>query len=289
MMTPDAVVDRALGRANPYVGPRPIRLGEKIYGRDRELDEIRENLTAERIVLLYSPSGAGKSSLLEAGLRDALGKHEFKVLPTIRVGLAAEPGPDSGRTSNRYMRSALLSLEEGRPEGSKLSESDLRAITLDDYLARLEEESSRDNLETCLLFDQFEELFTLDPTDQDDKRAFIEDVGVALRNRTRWALFAMREDFIAQLDPYLSLIPTKFSARYRLDLLGVAAAKAAARRPAADLGVDFSEAAADRLVDDLRRTRVQRGSLVTEELGPYVEPVQLQVVCRQLWTSMGFT
>ncbi len=56
-----------------------------------------------------------------------------------------------------------------------------------------------------------------------------------------------------------------------------------------ELGVDFTESAADRLLDDLRQVRVQRGTIVTEELGPYVEPVQLQVVCRQLWESLGFT
>jgi hypothetical protein len=273
------------GVGNPYVGPRPIRRGEALDGRDREIESLQDVLIAERIVLLYSPSGAGKSSLLEAGLRPELVRHDFHVLPTIRVGLA-ESGLDPENASNRYKLSALLSLEEGRPRDRKLRASELVAITFDDYLGRLEADTPAVTSETCLFFDQFEELFTLDPTDQDVKRAFLEDVGIALRNRSRWALFAMREDFIAHLDPYLGLIPTRFSARYRLDLLGVEAAKAAARRPAARLGVDFSEAAADRLVDDLRRVRVQRGAVVTEELGPYVEPVQLQVVCRQLWSSL---
>ena len=45
--------------------------------------------------------------------------------------------------------------------------------------------------------------------------------------------------------------------------------------------------AADRLVDDLRRVKVQSGDSVTDELGPSVEPVQLQVVCRQLWDSLA--
>ena len=31
----------------------------------------------------------------------------------------------------------------------------------------------------------------------------------------------------------------------------------------------------------------QRGGQVVEELGPYIEPVQLQVVCRQLWSSFS--
>jgi MoxR-like ATPase len=49
---------------NPYVGPRSLRYGECIYGRDREARKLLELLIAERIVLLYSPSGAGKTSLI---------------------------------------------------------------------------------------------------------------------------------------------------------------------------------------------------------------------------------
>ena len=56
--------------------------------------------------------------------------------------------------------------------------------------------------------------------------------------------------------------------------------------PAADAGVRFGDDAADVLVDDLRRVRVQRGTTTSEELGTSVEPVQLQVVCRQLWSTL---
>jgi hypothetical protein len=49
-------------RPNPYVGPRAFRTGEALYGRGRELNELMNLLIAERIVLLHSPSGAGKSS-----------------------------------------------------------------------------------------------------------------------------------------------------------------------------------------------------------------------------------
>ena len=55
-------------RPNPYVGPRAFQTGEKLYGRDHELRDLLDLLIAERIVLLYSPSGAGKSSLIQAGL-----------------------------------------------------------------------------------------------------------------------------------------------------------------------------------------------------------------------------
>ena len=61
---------------NPYVGPRSIggvdHPNEKIYGREREIADLMDLLIADRVVLLYSPSGAGKSSLLQAGLVPAM-------------------------------------------------------------------------------------------------------------------------------------------------------------------------------------------------------------------------
>ncbi|HEX2785991.1 MAG TPA: hypothetical protein VHN36_20630 [Ilumatobacteraceae bacterium] len=275
---------------NPFVGPRSFAYGERLHGRDREVAELGDTLLAQRMVLLYSPSGAGKSSLLEAALRPRLEQLQFRVLPTVRVGHESSPTFDSSSVRNRYMLSTLLSLEEGRAATTQLSPTELNDISLQEYLElwdeRMDDEPD-DPTELCLFFDQFEELFTLDPTDIKEKTEFMTEVGVALRDRRRWALFAMREDFIAQLDPYLSLVPKRLTSRYRLDLLGVDAARVAMRRPAAEQGVDFSLDAANHLIDDLRRVRVQRGGQVVEELGPYVEPVQLQVVCRQLWSSLS--
>lgn len=71
---------------NPFVGPRPLQPGEPIFGRRREIEELLSLLIAERIVLLHAPSGCGKSSLLEAGLRGPLAERGFNVLPTVRVG-----------------------------------------------------------------------------------------------------------------------------------------------------------------------------------------------------------
>src|ERR1039457_878093 len=96
---------------NPFVGPRPIDTGQKIFGRDREIEELFYLLNAERIVLLHSPSGAGKSSLIQAGLVPRLKQEQFDVWPTIRV--STEPPADT--TANRYVLSTVQSLEEELP------------------------------------------------------------------------------------------------------------------------------------------------------------------------------
>src|SRR6186997_3178284 len=97
-------------RANPFVGPRPLEPGEPIYGRMRETGELYFRLNAERIVLLHSPSGAGKSSLVQAGLLPRL-ERSFDVWGPTRVN--AEPAVAG---TNRYLLSALQGFEEGVPE-----------------------------------------------------------------------------------------------------------------------------------------------------------------------------
>ena len=270
------VVDEPHGSLdNPYVGPRSYRRGERLYGREREIGAIRDVLIAERIVLLYSPSGAGKSSLLEAGLRAELQGRDFDVLPTVRVGHEVPPSLAGSRVRNRYTLSTLLSLEEGRAIDLQLDATALTDISIGDYLSRPWAEPDA-ALDPCVFFDQFEELFTLDPTDHVDKSAFLESLGIAIASGTDGRCSPCARTSSLNSTP-LSASCRTIRARYRLDLLDPAAATVAARRPAEDAGVPFAAEAAERLVDDLRRVRVQRGTTITEELGPHVEPVQLQV------------
>ena len=87
---------------NPFVGPRPLAKTNPIFGRDREITELRHRLISERLVLLHSPSGAGKSSLINAGLIPELEDH-FDVWEPTRVN--SEPPPEI--TSNRYIWSTI--------------------------------------------------------------------------------------------------------------------------------------------------------------------------------------
>ena len=110
-------------RHNPYAGPRALGDKDQIFGRDREIEALRDLLIAERIVVLYSPAGAGKTSLIEAkgGLREQLREGEgFAVLPSIRVGTSPTACSDWPPTANRFLMSTLRSLEEGVATRRKL-------------------------------------------------------------------------------------------------------------------------------------------------------------------------
>jgi WD40 repeat protein len=287
---------------NPYVGPASFPPDKPLYGRDREQADLLDLLIAKRIVLLYSPSGAGKTSLIQAALIPDLKKAAFDVLPVIRLNHAPDPAPGTPRAGNRYLNSVLVSLEEGAATASRRSAAEPATLSLGEYLAGRvrrpdDEQAPGDHSDRrpdrrpgppqpVLIFDQFEEVLTADPTDEAAKHEFFRELGHTLRDRNLWALFSMREDFLAKLDPYLRHVPTRLQARFRLDLLTVEQALEAMRRPAQPR-VDFTAEAAQKLVDDLRRVRVQRPDGQAEEVpGTWVEPVQLQVACRQLWSLL---
>ena len=139
-----------------------------------------------------------------------------------------------------------------------------------------------------LIFDQFEEALTLDVTDLAAKHAFFAALGEALADPGLLALFSMREDYIASLDPFLVHLPDRLNIRLRIDRLTERQAIQAIQRPARewDPPVEFSDAAARELAHDLQQMRVQDLSgQVTAKAGLYIEPVQLQVVCQRIWRN----
>lgn len=278
---------------SPYVGPRPFARGDTLFGRDRECRELLDLLVAERIVVLHSPSGAGKTSLVEAGLVPELKQARFDVWPAIRVN---SPLPTSlaskdqcegeGLTVNRYALSVMLSLEEELPEEKKRPHDELARLSLERYL-ETRPKRKKAPPSSVLLFDQFEEILTTDPLAVEAKQEFFRQLGAALQNPGFWALFVLREDYLAAFEPYTHHLPSHFANTYRLDLLQRKAATQAIAEPARGRGREFSDAALQRLLDDLATQSVQQadGRFQTV-VGRYIEPVQLQVVCGRLWREL---
>lgn len=286
-------------RANPFVGPVSYLEGQILYGRRREAAELADLIISRRVVLLYSPSGAGKTSVIRTRLRRELevrGKGRLRISPVIRVNYVAP-----NVACNRYVLSVLRHLENSFAREEQLDDAALAKFDLTAYLEeRWGPKSTPDRqLYDLLVFDQFEEIFTLDPVDRDAKRDFFEALGAALGKRdacdtgedersrfVRWGLFSMREDFIAELDEYRDLLPTSLATRYRLNLLDRAQAREAIQSPAADAAVEFRDDAVERVLDELTKVRISQSGAGAWAQGKFVEPVQLQVVCRRLWAEV---
>lgn len=278
--------------SRPYVGPSPIEDSRLFFGREREEFELANLLIGRRIVLLHSPSGAGKTSLIQAGLAPEIKRQGFLVMPVIRVSRQLEAGHNRQQVStNAYLASTLISLEESLPEDLRTPLAELLELPFDEYLQAYRQRLAGQDEHTIpprtlLVFDQFEEILTLDPADRQGRQEFFGGLMAALYDTRYWILVSMREDYIAGLEPYLSYFPERLNAHFQLEYLGVEMAIQAVRQPAEQFGVDFNEDAARRLVDDLRQVRVQNlEGKIESRPGPYVEPVQLQVVCSNLWEA----
>lgn len=282
---------------NPFRGTESFQTGDKIFGRDHEIDEFATRLLARRVVLLHSPSGAGKTSLVQAGLIPALNKKGLHILPKIRLNNLLPPD----LTCNRYLASVLLSLDSGQgiPEDTRLSNPEIATLSLKpnglveylethtpyakDTLSKFTPRKNTQAVQKLIFFDQFEEILTLVPTDPDVKRDFFARLAPVLNDYRIMAIFAMREEYVAGLEPYLIYFPERLSARFRLDLLNQPAALQAIRAPSQRVKVPFHPKAAEALVKELSLITVREAGQEKKISGLFVEPVQLQVVCRDLF------
>jgi len=148
-------------RDSPYVGPRPFERGDRhrFYGREREARELRALIVAEREVLFYAQSGAGKTSLLNAMVIPALEEKGFHVLPMTRVGSDLPPGTDSASVNNVFVFSTLMGLAGEDTSPQTLLDHTLHSF-LETFYPAPEPGNEFEGQPLVLIFDQFEELST---------------------------------------------------------------------------------------------------------------------------------
>lgn len=287
---------------NPYVGPRPFSTADRdrFFGRDQEARDLVPMVIAEKLVLFHAQSGAGKSSLINARLIPMLEERNFIVLPVARVsGEAVQSGAE-----NVYMQNLLLSLEQA-DNGGEARKAALASMTLQEYTASLDLDAGEQAepkgpvpvdapqivggvRPLALIIDQFEEIFTTHPEAWKQRAPFFTQLAQAMdADPYLWIVLAIREDFVGALDPYVHLLPNRLRARFSMQRMGTFAALEGVRRPVAEIK-PFEPGVAEKLVDNLRLVATgvtENGEPIYIE-GQYIEPVQLQVVCYQLWENL---
>ncbi|MCP4593752.1 MAG: hypothetical protein GY842_23715, partial [bacterium] len=187
---------------------------------------------------------------------------------------------------NVFCFGAMLTLA-----GEDIDPRTLLSHTLTSFLAERypEPEDEFESQPLVLILDQFEEILTSHQNRWQDAEGFFRQMREALDTLPRLGVvFAMREDHVAGIDPYAPLFPRRLRARFRMERLGPRGALAAVSKPAANAGCPFDPGVAKRLVDNLRLVKMQHYTGAGEETikGPFVEPVQLQVVCHRLWVNL---
>ncbi|MFF0574749.1 nSTAND1 domain-containing NTPase [Streptosporangium saharense] len=188
----------AAGQEPPYVGLAAFRSedADRFFGRERLVEELLTRLARRRLVALFGTSGAGKSSLLRAGLlprRRAEGEEGPVVLFT--------PGPHP----LEECAIQLARLTGGTP-GRLHDELAADPRNLHRLVRQaLADEPERTDL--LLVVDQFEEVFTLcdDETERGRFVAALVTAAEADNSRCRIVL-GVRADFYAHCTRHPDLV-----------------------------------------------------------------------------------
>jgi hypothetical protein len=285
---------------NPYVGPRTFTRDKSalFFGREQEAKDLLAVVLTNRLTLFYAQSGAGKSSLLNTRLIPALAEQEnFLVLPVGRVSGKLPQGIE--QVDNIFVFNLLVSLDQ-----SEVSPERLTHLTIPDFLANLVTEDgdhyfySPDEQATetteeeyapvphILIIDQFEEILTTHLERWEERETFFQQLNQAMAaDPMLWVLLTLREDHVAALRPYSRLTQNNMRARFYMQRMEETAARQAIEEPAKLGGRPFAPGVAQTLVENLRQIKVQGQE--QSQPGQFIEPVQLQVVCFQLWQGLA--
>ena len=118
---------------SPFVGPRPFEKedSDRFFGRTRETEELLSLIIAHRAVLIYAQSGAGKTSLLRAGVIKRLEEQRYPILPPARVhGLLPNDVPPEN-VQNIFVFHALQYL------GGKTTKRPINQRSCEDHAERV--------------------------------------------------------------------------------------------------------------------------------------------------------
>ncbi len=303
-----------------YPGSRPFHdtpLDRRLFwGRGEESHDLLHLTLAERLVVIFASSGLGKSSLINAGLLEPLRERDFlpmvvrlndprkgplatvyedieETLGRDGIEILTEPG---GRLEQEY---GLKCQGGSRPPGELSRLCSQKRIPLWLFFSEVELWRGDVLCEPMLVFDQFEELFSLQSP---EKR---EELVVELANLVRQRiisrdgveedaevtapslkiLLSLREDWLGSLEELVPKIPGILSHRFRLRAMKKEQAREAIEQPAAVASADvsarafsYAPEAVDAILDFLSRQRQDGEMVVTDEIAPS----QLQLVCRHL-------
>ncbi|MCX6029942.1 MAG: SUMF1/EgtB/PvdO family nonheme iron enzyme [Chloroflexi bacterium] len=261
-------------------------------GRDTESQIVARLALSHRLLTLFGPSGAGKTSLLLAGVLPRLAAEGYghvyvRALDDPLPALCKAVATRAGRTSPSPP--APLLAGEGSDAPPSLAGKGAGGIG-DFSLRAFFEEMLAPNDKLIVVLDQFEELFLR--VGSSNRSAFFHALAEALIAPTREVrvIFSLREDTLPNLDEARGDLPDIFTNSYRLTALDRGNARLAITEPAARASVLVETALVDALVGG-------EGRLPSPEVGGgvgggghgdllesgHVPPAVLQIVLDRLY------
>jgi YVTN family beta-propeller protein len=245
---------KGVERGNPYKALLEYDLGDAalFYGRSQAIEGLSAHLARAPLTVLHAESGAGKTSLLKAGLMPRL-------LVEGDLPLYLRPYKSPAQLA---LKQALLPNLADTPG--------LAGAPLQDFLRRVTDLLGGGRL--VVIIDQFEELFTVQDTQ--DRAVFVRELGPCLGDTSlpvRW-VFALRGEWLSQLGTFRPQVRNPFANEFLLRSLNRAEAREVILEPARQRGVAYQEALVEDLLDDLGRDEIA--------------PPQLQLACSALFEAL---
>ena len=295
---PDLSASVTIDPENPWLGLSSYSEETRAYfhGRDEEAAELARRVQRKLLTVLFGQSGLGKTSLLRAGLVPRLRGEGFCPI-YVRVDYSPESPPPSEQIKQAIFRATAAAGHWSRP-GSAIEGESLWEFL--HHRGDLLRDAAGRTLLPLLIFDQFEEIFTLAQADDAGRqraKAFLEDLADLVENRPPAdlerrlehdeadaghydfsradyrILVALREDYLAHLESVKGIMPSITQNRMRLARMSGAQALSAVVKPGGRL---VSQEVAESIV-----RFVAGGSELTNA---EVEPSLLSLVCRELNT-----
>jgi hypothetical protein len=256
-------------------------------GREEEIEEVATRIVAGTTLVLYGPSGVGKTSLLCAGIVPTLENRRGYRVTYVRPLLS--PRGDIWRAVGADPTEPLAAAIARLPalplpdsSSSTLAVLTGRSKSPDTRSTLVGEVPSAQQATMCaphvLILDQLEELFTR--FDAVQRRPLweglvevIEDPRAPVR-----LVLSLREEYLHLLDSAHPRLPNLLDRRFRLQGLTPFGARTAIIRPLIAEKVRYEPELVDRCVADL--TEVPIGHSEDEGV---IDPLLLQIVCSEVY------
>ena len=288
-----------LDAQNPWPGLAAFAEGDHGFfrGREREADELARLVRRERLTVLFGRSGLGKSSLLGAGLFPHL-RQDLHLPVFLRVGYGDPVSPRQQVWDALAAACAAGAVQAPPPEPGESLWAYFHRAGAGFWNPR------RRPLLPLLVFDQFEEMFTLGQADDAHRTAalaFADELADLIEDRPSEALrrqldadpvrsaaldferrgckvlLSFREDFLAEMEGLRGRMPSLM--RNRLRLLPMDGAQA--RAVVGSGGALVSTAVGERIIGLAWRNQAQPPT--PEEADRIeVDPALLSVICSEL-------
>ena len=248
---------RSVDSENPWLGLESFTEAARDYfhGRDEEIAELQRRVRHQTLTVLFGQSGLGKTSLLQAGLFPRLRRGGFFPVYLRLDFTPGAPGLDAQVKTQLARAIDAAQLDSTHP----LDEADSLWQWLHLRDAELCDLRGRD-VAPVLVFDQFEEIFTLGRSgDRAEIERFVASLGDLAENRlpatvealierdpTQAAQFdfrrsdyrlllSLREDFLPHLEELRATIPSLMQNRMRLSRMNGRQALDAVVKPGGSL------------------------------------------------------